>query len=118
MITATTLTELLFENRTAPRSITYIDGEASARQVSFAELYERALGILHHLQRIGARRGDPLILFLADNEQFIDGFWAAVAGGIVPVPVALGISDEHRYKLLRIARKLGTPFIYTDRRSL
>jgi acyl-CoA synthetase (AMP-forming)/AMP-acid ligase II/acyl carrier protein len=34
------------------------------------------------------------------------------------VPVALGISDEHRHKLLRIARKLGKPFIYTDRRSL
>ena len=39
-------------------------------------------------------------------------------GGIIPVPVALGISDEHRHKLLRIARKLGKPFIYTERRSL
>ncbi len=28
-------------------------------------------------------------------------------GGIVPVPVALGISDEHRHKVLRIARKPG-----------
>jgi acyl-CoA synthetase (AMP-forming)/AMP-acid ligase II/acyl carrier protein len=118
MFTATTLTELLEANRTAPRSITYVDGERSERRVSFAELHERALGILHHLQRLGAKRGDRLILFLADNEQFIDGFWAAVAGGIVPVPVAIGISDEHRHKLLRIARKLGSPFIYTDRKSL
>ncbi|MGH8284521.1 MAG: AMP-binding protein, partial [Steroidobacteraceae bacterium] len=118
MFTATTLTELLDANGTAQRHITYIDGEGSERRVSFAELHERALGILHHLQRLGARRGDKLILFLADNEQFIDGFWAAVVGGIVPVPVALGISDEHRHKLLRIARKLGTPFIYTDRKSL
>jgi acyl-CoA synthetase (AMP-forming)/AMP-acid ligase II/acyl carrier protein len=39
-------------------------------------------------------------------------------GGIIPVPLALGISDEHRHKLLRIARKLGKPFIYTERRSL
>ncbi len=39
-------------------------------------------------------------------------------GGIVPVPVALGISDEHNHKLLRIARSLGKPFIYTDKRSL
>jgi hypothetical protein len=57
-------------------------------------------------------------LFLADNEQFINAFWAAILGGIIPVPVAPGISDEHRRKLLRIARKLGKPFIYTDRRSL
>ncbi len=36
----------------------------------------------------------------------------------MPVPVAIGISDEHRHKLLRIARKLGQPFIYTDRKTL
>ena len=29
-------------------------------------------------------------------------FWAAILGGIVPVPVAVGISDEHRLKLFRI----------------
>ena len=118
MFTATTLTELIETHRSADRSITYLEGEQSERSVSFGQLYERALGILYHLQRLGARRGDKLILFLADNEQFIDAFWAAVLGGIVPVPVAIGISDEHRHKLLRIARKLGTPFLYTDRRSL
>ena len=70
----------------------------------------RALGILYHLQRLGAKRGDKLILFLSNNEQFIDAFWAAaIMGGIVPVPVALGISDEHRHKLLRIALQAGRP---------
>ena len=115
---ATTLTELIEANRTRPHRITYLEGENQTRAVSFAELYERSLGILYHLQRLGARRGDKLILFLTDNEQFIDAFWAAVLGGIVPVPVALGISDEHRMKLLRIARRLGKPFLYTERRSL
>jgi len=115
---ATTLTELIEANRTRPHRITYLEGENQTREVSFAELYERSLGILYHLQRLGARRGDKLILFLTDNEQFIDAFWAAVLGGIVPVPVALGISDEHRMKLLRIARRLGEPFLYTERRAL
>jgi acyl-CoA synthetase (AMP-forming)/AMP-acid ligase II/acyl carrier protein len=117
-MTASTLTELIENNRTAPRSITYLEGENEERSVSFGELHERALGILYHLQKLGAKRGDKLILFLGNNEQFIDAFWAAVLGGIIPVPVALGISDEHRHKLLRIAQKLGKPFIYTDRRSL
>ncbi|HET9107925.1 MAG TPA: non-ribosomal peptide synthetase [Steroidobacteraceae bacterium] len=115
---ARTLTELIEANRSHPGRITYLEGEHDARDVGFAELYERALGILHHLQRLGARRGDKLILFLGNNEQFIDAFWAAVLGGLVPVPVALGISDEHRHKLLRIAGKLGTPYIYTERRFL
>ena len=115
---ATTLTEIIENNRGFARSLTYLEGENDARELSFAELYERALGILYHLQRLGARRGDKLILFLGNNEQFIDVFWAAILGGIVPVPVALGISDEHRHKLLRIARRLGSPFLYTERRSL
>jgi acyl-CoA synthetase (AMP-forming)/AMP-acid ligase II/acyl carrier protein len=118
MTRAVTLTELIETNRTADRRITYLEGEHEARHVSYAELHERALGILYHLQKLGARRGDKLILFLGNNEQFIDAFWGAVLGGIIPVPVALGISDEHRHKLLRIARKLGKPFIYTDKRSL
>ena len=118
MLKATTLTELFQSNRNAARFVTYLEGENESREVTYGELYERALGILYHLQRIGAKRGDKLILFLGNNEQFIDAFWAAIIGGIVPVPIALGISDEHRHKLLRVARKLGKPFIYTERRSL
>src|ERR1035438_7922248 len=115
---AATLTEVIENNRAAARAITYLEGENDTQDVSFGELYERALGILFHLQRIGAQRGDKLILLLANNEQFIDVFWAAILGGIGTVRVALGISDEHRHKLLRIARRLGKPFIYTERRSL
>ena len=118
MFTANTLTELIEANRKVARNVTYLEGDGDERSVAFGELYERALGILHHLQRLGARRGDKLILFLGSNEPFIDAFWAAMLGGIIPVPVALGISDEHRHKLLRIVRKLGSPFIYTDKKSL
>ena len=113
-----TLIELMDANRGVDRSITYLEGENDTRQVAFAELYERAVGILYHLQRLGARRGDKLILFLNNNEQFIDVFWAAILGGIVPVPVALGISDEHRHKVLRIARRLGSPYLYAEKRTL
>jgi acyl-CoA synthetase (AMP-forming)/AMP-acid ligase II/acyl carrier protein len=113
-----TLIEILEANRDAPHAIHYLEGEHDERVVPFGELYERALGILWHLQRLGADRGDKLIIFLNHNEQFIDGFWAALSGGIVPVPLAVGISDEHRHKLLRVARRLGDPFLYTDRKNL
>jgi acyl-CoA synthetase (AMP-forming)/AMP-acid ligase II/acyl carrier protein len=113
-----TLTELLEANRKVSGKLTYLEGEGEERSISFGELYERALGILHHLQRLGARRGDKLILLLGANEPFLDAFWAALLGGIIPVPVALGISDEHRHKLLRIVRKLGEPFLYTEKKAL
>jgi len=113
-----TLVDILENNRTVDRAITYVLGENEERRVSFAEVHARALGILHHLQAMGAQRGEKMIIFLSSNEQFMDGYWAAVCGGIVPVPLAVGISDEHRHKLLRIAAKLGAPLLYTDRKSL
>jgi len=57
MFTATTLTGLIEANRSAARSITYLEGEQNERTVPFGELYERALGILYHLQKLGAKRG-------------------------------------------------------------
>jgi acyl-CoA synthetase (AMP-forming)/AMP-acid ligase II/aryl carrier-like protein len=115
---ARTLNELMAQNRSADRAIVYHSGENESRRVTYGELHDRALGILFHLQQLGAKPGDKLILLLNNNEQFIDAFWGAVLGGIVPVPVAIGISDEHRHKLLRIARKLGAPYIYTDRKTI
>ena len=113
-----TLTALMQRQHPADRAIHYHAGENQVKRVTYAELYQRALGMLHHLQALGARPGDHLILLLNNNEQFIDAFWGAILGGIVPVPVAIGISDEHRRKLLRIARKLGQPFIFSDRKTL
>ncbi len=118
MSRAETLTELIESNRKVDRALIYLEGEKDERRVPYGELYERALGILFHLQKLGARPGGKLIIFLNNNEQFLDAYWAGILGGIVPVPVAIGISDEHRHKLLRIARKLGKPFLYTDRKTL
>ncbi len=117
-MTITTLNELMAANAGAERGITYHAGDGQSRRVTYGELRRRAGAMLHHLQRLGAKPGDRLILLLNNNEQFIDMFWGAVLGGIVPVPVAVGISDEHRHKVLRIARKLGQPFIFTDRKTL
>jgi acyl-CoA synthetase (AMP-forming)/AMP-acid ligase II/aryl carrier-like protein len=116
--TYTTLVDILENNRAVDRAVTYVDGENSERRVRYGEVYTRALGILYHLQAMGAQRGDSVIIFLNNNEQFLDGFWAAVCGGMVPVPLAVGISDEHRHKLLRVARKLGKPILYTDSKNL
>jgi acyl-CoA synthetase (AMP-forming)/AMP-acid ligase II/aryl carrier-like protein len=117
-MTHTTLVELLENNRGVDRAVTYVDGENSERRVSYGDIHARGLGILHHLQAMGAERGDKMIIFLNNNEQFLDGFWAAVCGGIIPVPLAVGISDEHRHKLLRVARKIGKPLLYTDAKNL
>ena len=118
MTAADTLVDLLIANRRVDRHIGYLETDAIERRVSYGELHERALGILWQLRRTGATRGDYLILYLSNNEAFVDGFWAALAGALIPVPVAVGISDAHRFKLLHIARQLGAPRLYTDRKRL
>ena len=117
-MTYTTFVDMLEINRGVDRSVTYVGGENTERRILYKDVYARALGILYHLQAAGARRGDKMIIFLNNNEQFLDGFWAAVCGGIAPVPLAVGISDEHRHKLFRVARKLGDPLLYTDAKTL
>ncbi len=116
MLKYQTLTQALDDRSRGVATITYLEGENSEKALRLSDLRRRALGILRHLQALGARQGDKLILHVASNEQFVDAFWACLYGGIVPVPVAVGISDEHKHKLLRIARQLGSPFLYTDRK--
>jgi acyl-CoA synthetase (AMP-forming)/AMP-acid ligase II/acyl carrier protein len=109
-----TLPEMLDHRARGDGAIVYLEGEGAEKRLKLADLRLRALGILRHLQGIGAKPGDFLVLHVASNEQFIDAYWACLYGGIVPVPVAVGISDEHKHKLLRIARLLGSPLLYTD----
>ena len=86
--------------------------------MGFAGLRATALGVLGRFQAFGMQPGDELVLFTGNNEQFIDGFWACLHGGIVPVPVAVGISDDHRHKLLTIFGQLQRPWIYTEEGQL
>jgi acyl-CoA synthetase (AMP-forming)/AMP-acid ligase II/acyl carrier protein len=116
MIKYQTLPEMLEHRSRGDGAIGYLEGEGAEKSLRLSDLRRRALGILRHLQRAGAQPGDRLILHVPSNEQFIDAYWACLHGGIIPVPVAIGISDEHKHKLLRIARQLGNPLLYTSRK--
>ena len=109
-----TMTELLAEARGKDRHIQFIDGEHDESTVTFAELWERSLALLGSLQARGMQAGDELVIFSKSNESFVIAFWAAMLGGIVPVPVAVGISDEHRFKLFRIIKQLKQGTLFTE----
>ena len=113
MITFSTLVETLQTQACSDRSITYIEAKDNEINITYAELYERALSKLYLLQQRGLSPSDECIIFLRSNEEFIDIFWACILGGIIPVPVAVGISDEHRSKLFKIFAKLERPNLYT-----
>ncbi|MEO7385722.1 MAG: non-ribosomal peptide synthetase [Gammaproteobacteria bacterium] len=110
----TTLIDVLGATSAADRRIHYLNGQDDRRSVSFGALRSAAIGVLFHLQAFGAQPGDRVILHTSSNEQFIDGFWACLLGGLVPVPVAVGISDDHRQKLLHVFDQLERPVVYTE----
>ena len=118
MSSFTTLIEALEQHSTEERSLTYIEGKDTETTITFKQLHERALGMLHQYQKQGLKPGDELIIFLRNNEKFLEAFWGAIFGGIIPVPVAVGISDEHRSKLYKIYNKLQRPFVFTDEDNL
>lgn len=109
-----TMTDLLADARGKDRHIRFIDGEHDENSVSFAELWDRSLALLGSLQARGMQPGDELVIFSKSNENFVVAFWAAILGGIVPVPVAVGISDEHRFKLFRIITQLNRGTLFTE----
>lgn len=115
--TFSTLPQALDNNLSESHFINYISSGSDESDVSFNELKQRALGILHNLQQCQIKTGEQLIIHTANNEFFLDAFWAGLYGGIIPVPVASATNDEHRHKLLRIFNKLESAWLYTDRKS-
>src|SRR5690606_16407562 len=109
------LTAILRDAGTKERSIRFIDGEQDESVLRVADLWQRAVLVLGALQARGMKPGDELVIFTRSNETFVVAFWAAVLGGIVPVPVAVGISDEHRLKLFRIVTQLQRGTLLTER---
>jgi acyl-CoA synthetase (AMP-forming)/AMP-acid ligase II len=113
-----TLHALLSANAREDRQITLIEGEDEQRVLSFQRLGQRALAVLGALQRRGMVPGDAMVLCLGDNERFLEMFWACVLGGIVPVPLAPGATDEHRRKLFRVFAQLDRGSVYIDAQAL
>lgn len=114
----TTVIEALEHQLQGSHGITFIESNDTEIHVSYRQLYDNALVLLKHFQNKGVRHGQQLILFINNNELFLNAFWACLLGGIVPVPVAVGISDEHKAKLFRILDRLDHGWIYTDEKTL
>jgi len=113
-----TLLAALEHNRSDDRFVGFINGQDEEKKITFNALYERALGLLYILQKKGMQQGDYLMLNLNDNEKMIDIFWACQFGGIIPVPLAIGISDQHRQKIFNVYKQLKKGYLYTDRKTL
>lgn len=113
-----TLQAVLSDDPREDREIVFVDADDNQRSISFALLRKRALAVLGALQRRGIGVGDAVILFVSDNERFLEIFWACVLGAIVPVPLAAGSGEEHRRKLFRVFAQFDRAWVCSEARTL
>ncbi len=100
------------------RGIGFINSEADEVFVSFKELYQKALQVLYRLQRNGVESGDELVFQIEGLQEFVIHFWACILGSIIPVPVTVGNSNEHKLKLFNIWKILKKPYLATDAKTM
>ncbi len=106
-----TLADALREAALTSKGITFVRTRREQVRYSYRELYESALSVLFHLQSAGVKPGDEVVIQAIDQLNFLRAFWACVLGGIVPVPVTAGASQEHRRKFFRIWQQLARPHL-------
>jgi benzoate-CoA ligase len=70
------------------------------RTWTYGEVIEAANGAGEGLLSLGLRRGDRVILALQDSPEFVITFWGAMKAGLVPVPVAAGLSTSDIHFIL------------------
>ncbi len=95
--------------------ITFVQGEFQELFLSYRDLYYGSLSVLSKLYNCGLKRGDELILQIDNNELYIKYFWACLMGGIIPIPLTVGIDNEKRLKLINIMRILKKSYLVTTR---
>ncbi|MFD0589643.1 amino acid adenylation domain-containing protein [Paenibacillus sp. GCM10027627] len=107
------LSEVLSSVRTSGAGITFCEA-GTERFLSYDGLYENATALLGELQGRGVQAKQFAVLQTEDNERFVTSFWACVLGGIIPVPLTAGRTDEGRRKLLSVCKQLGEPYLLCE----
>ncbi|KEZ76472.1 non-ribosomal peptide synthetase [Salinisphaera hydrothermalis] len=118
MTSFNTLADALDAAAETDGEIGFIDGANDERRLSYRLLKRAALRMLAVLQAEGAQPGDALLLYIPDNLRFLQFYWAAIYGGLTPVPVAAGATDAHLAKLAKVWAHMGEPRVVTDARHM
>lgn len=113
-----TMVDLLKANSTiTDRGITFIKNGTEERFCSYQDLFQNAVELLYYLQQHQIEPGTEVLFQIEDNQKFLNAFWACLLGGLIPVPVTVGLSDEYKLKVLRIWEKLRQPFLISSQKS-
>jgi len=113
------LQDILIRNREyTDRGITFIHEFEQEHFISYSQLYEDSVCLLHALREQGVKANQELLFQIEDNQAFIELFWACILGNFIPVPVTVGSNDETRLKIYKVWRKLNNPYLVGSEKVL
>ncbi|USB33500.1 non-ribosomal peptide synthetase [Paenibacillus sp. YPG26] len=107
------LTEVLAHGAGTGKSIVFIQKKSEAR-MTYRELYARSLRAASRLRAQGCQIQDEVVIRVEDPRTFVIAFWGCVVGGMVPVPLAAGGSEEHLTKLRQVWGRLNRPWLLSE----
>lgn len=111
----TLLDGLSIARKNLNKGITFINGADDEEFLSYQDVYDQMLLRLGYLQAKGLQPKDEVVFQLEDNKDFLLSFWACVAGGFIPVPLAVAHHQEGIAKLTKIWGILNRPTLLTSR---
>src|SRR3954466_12500880 len=83
-----TFIEVLGDNAVhSDRSVTFLRASGDERVVSYPDLWLEARRRAHAMLAAGLKRGDRVALVLPEPDEFVLTFMAALAAGVVAVPI-------------------------------
>ncbi len=85
-----------------------LDQAGGAQEQSYPELLAEAGRLLGGLRELGLKPGDPVLLQLEKNPEFVAAFWACHLGGFVPVPLSIAPTYEQPHGTLAKLRNAWT----------
>ncbi|GAB4181321.1 MAG: fatty acyl-AMP ligase [Wenzhouxiangellaceae bacterium] len=96
----------------------FLSGKIAAQSRSPAQIYQAAETIASNLQQLGIDKGDRVCLVIADQQAFIECFFACILNGAVAVPLSPpGINTRqasYDEKLLHVLNASQTTLLVTD----
>ncbi|MBL6447561.1 amino acid adenylation domain-containing protein [Fulvivirga sp. 29W222] len=111
---ASTLVDILTIRKKDLGGIFFVKSTEQENFVSYADLYNKSIRVMSYLRMEGMLPGEKLILQVQDNHNFIVLFWGCILGGIIPVPINVGMRDEHKRKFFNVFEILNNPRVVVE----
>ncbi|MBQ4899273.1 amino acid adenylation domain-containing protein [Paenibacillus sp. Marseille-P2973] len=113
------LVELIRMRGDSVKGITFIRNGKEEAAITYGDLLQRSSALLKRMQDKGLQQGREIVFLLEDQELFLTWFWACQLGGMIPVPLSAGASEENKRKLIKVFQKLHAPLlVIEDKRVL